>query len=185
MHPEGSQHDVVSDPVTDPPKGDYPMEAVVGTHKVEERGPVAFPPPLIYVSGLFAAFALEAVVPSPDVPRAVAVVLIVGVVAAVILLDARAAALFRKSRTGIAPWHPTTQLVTHGPYRISRNPMYLGMALAYTGLVVALGLLWGLALLPLVVVVMDRAVIRREEAYLEMKYGDDYLRYKNSVRRWL
>jgi protein-S-isoprenylcysteine O-methyltransferase Ste14 len=184
MHPEGGENHVVSDPMTESERG-YPTQATPGARDAEERGPVGFPPPLIYLSGLFAAFALEAVVPSPDVPRAIAVALIVGVVVAVIVLDARAAVLFRKSRTGIAPWHPTRQLVTHGPYRISRNPMYLGMAMAYTGLVVAFGLLWGLALLPLVVVVMDRAVIRREEAYLEMKYGDDYLRYKNSVRRWL
>lgn len=150
-----------------------------------ERGPVSFPPPLVYVMGLLAALGLEAVAPTPHVPRGISVASVLVAVLAVALLDGRAAALFRKHRTGIAPWHPATTLVTDGPYRFSRNPMYLGMALAYAALAITFGVLWGVGLLPLVVLVIDRAVIRREETYLEQKYGDEYRRYKQMVRRWL
>ena len=156
----------------------------MSTHAPRERGPVGFPPPVVYVSGLLAALALESVAPTPNLPGAVRVGLILAAVAAMVLLDGRAIVIFRRKRTGIAPWHPTTHLVTDGPYRISRNPMYLGMTVTYTALVLTFGWLWGLAMLPLALLVIDRLVIRREEAYLEDKYGEEYRRYRGSVRRW-
>jgi protein-S-isoprenylcysteine O-methyltransferase Ste14 len=93
--------------------------------------------------------------------------------------------VFRKYQTGIAPWDPATALVTEGPYRRTRNPMYLGMAALYGGIALGFGLLWALALLPVVILLIDRVVIRREEAYLETKYGDAYRDYRNRVRRWI
>ncbi len=63
--------------------------------------------------------------------------------------------------------------------------MYLGMALLYLGLALAFGLLWAVALLPIVVAVIDRGVIAREESYLEAKYGAAYNDYRGRVRRWI
>jgi len=80
---------------------------------------------------------------------------------------------------------PTTALVTTGPFRFSRNPLYVSLTLGYIGIAVAAQSLWALALLIVVLVVMQKGVISREERYLERKFGADYLRYKERVRRWI
>jgi protein-S-isoprenylcysteine O-methyltransferase Ste14 len=91
---------------------------------------------------------------------------------------------FQWKGTAVEPWKPTTAIVTTGPYRITRNPAYVGMALAYAGIAVMSDALWVLAPLPLVLLVIDRGVIAREERYLERKFGQEYLDYKDRVRRW-
>jgi protein-S-isoprenylcysteine O-methyltransferase Ste14 len=83
------------------------------------------------------------------------------------------------------PYQPTTALVTGGPYRITRNPMYVGFTAWYIGLAIALNMLWPLLLLPLALVLMTMGVIVREEAYLTAKFGEDYRAYRARVRRWL
>lgn len=80
---------------------------------------------------------------------------------------------------------PTAVLVTSGPYAHSRNPMYIALSLLYVGIGVILNAGWVLAALPAVVVVMHFGVVRREEAYLERRFGDEYLAYRARVRRWL
>jgi protein-S-isoprenylcysteine O-methyltransferase Ste14 len=80
---------------------------------------------------------------------------------------------------------PDTALVTSGPYRFTRNPMYLGMAFLYVGFAFAFGVIWALAFLPAVIVVVDRFVIAREEPYLERNFGQAYRDYKARVRRWV
>ncbi len=92
---------------------------------------------------------------------------------------------FRRAGTSMVPMNPTTALVTSGPYRLTRNPMYLGMAFLYVAFAFALGVIWALAFLPAVVVIVDRFVIAREEPYLERKFGQAYRDYKVRVRRWL
>ena len=100
-------------------------------------------------------------------------------------LDSRAMVFFRRSENNPTPWTPINELVTGGPYRLTRNPMYVGMAFLYAGLAFALGALWALVLLPLVLVVIDRYVIAREERYMERRFGPEYLDYKRRVRRWI
>jgi protein-S-isoprenylcysteine O-methyltransferase Ste14 len=92
---------------------------------------------------------------------------------------------FRRAGTHINPGEPATTLVTTGPYRLSRNPGYLGMAFAYSGIAVLSGALWALALLLPTLFLIDRGVIRREERYLERTFGDEYLRYRSRTRRWI
>ena len=92
---------------------------------------------------------------------------------------------FRRARTSINPTVPTTALVKHGPYRISRNPMYLSFVLLYLALAIGFQSFWALLLLPLAFWAVEFRVIRIEERYLERKFGEDYLRYKEKVRRWL
>lgn len=96
-----------------------------------------------------------------------------------------AAGLFRQLGTNVPPSQPTTLIATTGPYRWTRNPMYLGMALVYAGLAIGFDGPIALALLPLVLIAIQTQVIAREERYLEAKFGDDYRRYKAGVRRWL
>jgi len=90
-------------------------------------------------------------------------------------------------RSGEHPDHgkPTKTLVTSGPFSFSRNPLYISLTLAYIGLSLVLNSYWPLPLLPLVLVIMNYRVIRREEAYLEELFGPDYRDYKAKVRRWL
>ena len=73
----------------------------------------------------------------------------------------------------------------HGPYRLTRNPAYLGMALVYIGIALLADALWVLVPLPVVLLIIDRMVIAREERYLERKFGQEYLDYKGRVRRWV
>ena len=90
-------------------------------------------------------------------------------------------------RAGTSPLldRPTTTLVTSGPYRFSRNPIYIGYTLLYLGISFWANSLWPVVLLPFVLWVMNRAVIAREEAYLQGRFGDAYSSYCQQVRRWL
>ncbi|MFL5115575.1 MAG: methyltransferase family protein [Microvirga sp.] len=80
---------------------------------------------------------------------------------------------------------PTTTLVESGPYRFTRNPIYLGMFLGLIGLAVAFDSLWLLTMLVPFALVIRYGVVAREEAYLERKFGDPYRGYRSRVRRWL
>jgi len=92
---------------------------------------------------------------------------------------------FRRRRTTILPYRPTTAIVDSWPYSFTRNPMYLAMALVYIGIALFFNSLWPFLLLPLVLLVMHRGVIEREERYLEQKFGSDYVDYRSRVPRWL
>jgi protein-S-isoprenylcysteine O-methyltransferase Ste14 len=165
-------------PTPEPTPAEAPAEA-------PDTAGVVAPPPLIYLAGLAIGFALEALLPGTSLPGAIrwagGGVL---VVAGIALLASFNTAFTRKG-TAVEPWKPTTAIVTTGPYRITRNPAYLGMALVYIGIALLAGALWVLVPLPFVLVVIDRAVIAREERYLERKFGREYMDYKAGVRRWI
>lgn len=146
---------------------------------------VRVPPPLIYVAGLGLGLGIEQVVGTPSLPRPAAIAAGVAGAVAAVLLDGGAMRRFLRHRTALEPWKPATTLVTSGPYRFTRNPMYLGMACLYAGLSLGFGLLWSLALLPVVALTVDRMVIAREERYLLRQFGDSYALYLRQVRRWL
>jgi len=80
---------------------------------------------------------------------------------------------------------PTTTIVNTGPYRFTRNPIYLGMVLGLIGLAIALNSLWLLLMLVPFALVIRYGVVTREEVYLERKFGDVYRGYRSRVRRWL
>ena len=151
----------------------------------KERGPVSFPPPLVFLAGLGLGWVAERFEETPNLPAPWWWLALGAGVVGFVALDSPAVATFLKKRTGVAPWTPATTLVTDGIYRITRNPMYLGMTLLYLGLALGLGWMWALALLPVVVAIIDRAVIRREEAYLQERFGPAYTDYRASVRRWI
>lgn len=92
---------------------------------------------------------------------------------------------FKAVGTRIPTWQPTTALATDGIYRLSRNPIYLGLTLAYAGIAVAAASFWPLLLLVPLLMVMRTGVIAREEAYLTRLFGDEYRAYTKRVRRWL
>lgn len=146
---------------------------------------VILPPPLIYLGAIVISFGLEALTSGPSLPGVVAVPIgVVMIVAGVGLMGALVSA-FGRARTPLDPYAPTESLVTDGPNRLSRNPLYLGATLTYAGIAIASNSL--IALLPLLValVLIDRGVIAREERYLERKFGARYTDYKHRVRRWI
>jgi protein-S-isoprenylcysteine O-methyltransferase Ste14 len=152
--------------------------------KPDTAGVVA-PPPLIFLAGLAVGFGLEALLPGASLPGAVRWVPGGVLVVAGLALLASFNTSFSRKGTAVEPWKPTTAIVTGGPYRLTRNPAYLGMALVYVGIALLAEALWVLAPLPVVLAVIDRGVIAREERYLERKFGREYLDYKGTVRRWI
>ena len=146
---------------------------------------VIAPPPLIFLAGLAVGFGLQALLPETSLPGALRWV--VGgalLLAGLVLLFSFERAFHRKA-TAANPWRPTTAIATDGPYRLTRNPAYVGMGLVYIAIAVLAEALWVLLPLPLVLLVIDRGVIAREERYLKRKFGQEYLDYKARVRRWL
>jgi protein-S-isoprenylcysteine O-methyltransferase Ste14 len=91
----------------------------------------------------------------------------------------------KRAGTNVDPREPTTTIVTGGPYRFTRNPLYLSMTLVYAGITALANALPAALLLPAVLAFMRRGVIEREERYLERKFGDEYMDYKARVRRWI
>jgi protein-S-isoprenylcysteine O-methyltransferase Ste14 len=92
---------------------------------------------------------------------------------------------FRRAGTPVDPYTPSEAIATDGPYRLTRNPAYLGMALTYAGIALVANAPWVLVPLPAAIAVVDRGVIAPEERYLERKFGPTYLDYKRRVRRWI
>ncbi len=145
---------------------------------------VVAPPPLIYAVPLAAGLVLQRFVPRTALPDPWARVL----GPALVLLGffgLPAIVAFRRVGTPPQPWRPSTTLVTSGPYQLSRNPMYVGFTLLYAGITIWVNTVWPLLALPVILVIMQRGVILREEAYLDRRFGEDYRAYRTRVRRWL
>ncbi len=146
---------------------------------------VAVPPPLVYALGFGLGYGLDRLKPVPLGLGGVRTLLGWALAGAGVALAASAIALFRRAGTSPVPIQPTTALVVQGPYRFTRNPMYVGLAALYAGVTLLVNSLWPLLLLPVVLVVIRWRVIAREEAYLARKFGDVYRTYTTRVRRWL
>jgi protein-S-isoprenylcysteine O-methyltransferase Ste14 len=91
---------------------------------------------------------------------------------------------FKRAQTCIEPWRATSSIITNGPYRFSRNPIYLGFAIAGSGIALAFNTYWMLLSVLAFVLIANKLVIEREEKYLERKFGDPYLNYQQQTRRW-
>ena len=92
---------------------------------------------------------------------------------------------FRKARTTTVPGDISSRFVTWGPYRFSRNPMYVGLVVAYVGEALILRQIYPVLLLPLVVAYVNWVVIPVEEGKLKEVFGEEYLGYQAKTRRWL
>jgi protein-S-isoprenylcysteine O-methyltransferase Ste14 len=149
---------------------------------------VAVRPPLLFLSGLLVGWLLEFALPLGPVigftgtPRWIVGLVLVALAFAFFIPAARG---FSGAGTSIPTDRPTTALVTSGPYRWTRNPIYLALMLLYLGIAVLGGLWWAVPLLIPILLVLHFGVVLREEAYLERKFGDAYRAYRTEVRRYL
>jgi len=147
---------------------------------------VAFIPPLYWGLGfllsLVPAALLPVTLPLPAWARITVGLALTGYAAFFLLGALRE---LHAARTPVNPFQPTSAIVTTGPYRYSRNPIYLGNTLLYLALTLVTGSLWPVLYLPIILLLLQRGVIEREEIYLARLFGSTYLDYKARVRRWL
>ena len=157
------------------------------TGKSPDHAGVRVPPPLIFlglvligplVDRLFGIAPLHIAQPV----RSILVILLVVTGLAIVLAAIRN---FARAGTRVEPWAPSSAIVSNGIYRFTRNPMYIGMALVMLGLALVIGSPASLVMVAVGLIIVDLFVIRREEAYLEAKFGEDYRAYRTRVRRWL
>src|SRR5262249_48593586 len=143
-------------------------------------------PPVAWMLALIAGVAADWLYPLRFVPASVPGAWVGGAIFVLAFaLAIWAVVTIRKARTQVETYKPTTTILADGPYRFTRNPIYLAMVLGLIGLAIAFDSLWILVTLALFYLVIRYGVVAREEAYLERKFGEVYLGYKSRVRRWL
>lgn len=146
---------------------------------------VKFPPPAIFAGLILIGAALQSRWPVRlGIPESLEIVgyllVLVGVAIAIVV-----SGYFKRAGTAIEPWKPTTAIVTTGIYAWSRNPIYAGFCLINIGIGVANNNFWiFISFIPAALLLYHVAIVK-EEAYLEKKFGDEYLAYKKKVRRWI
>jgi protein-S-isoprenylcysteine O-methyltransferase Ste14 len=146
---------------------------------------VIAPPPLIYAGALAVGLLANRLYSIPFLPRGLPRALGWPLILCGLGIGTLGFREMKRAGTNVDPREPTTSIVTEGPYRFTRNPLYLSMTLIYGGITALANALPSFLLLPAVLAVMRRGVIEREERYLERKFGDEYLDYKARVRRWI
>lgn len=151
----------------------------------EDTAGVIAPPPLIFLSGLFAGGAADYFYPLPILFRPLSMIIGLPLLAIGLVIIVSSVVRFKRANTNPEPWKPTTAIVANGIYRYTRNPMYVGMTLIYLGVTFAINSIWFLPFLIVVLMAIHYGVILREEAYLERKFGEEYSNYKTQVRRWI
>jgi protein-S-isoprenylcysteine O-methyltransferase Ste14 len=164
-------------------KDKSPMPSILPPEKDRPGVPIA--PPLLFVFPILVALALEWLFRTSFVQGELRWIAGPLLVAAGLALNIAGFVTQRRAGTDPIPFNPSTRIVAHGPYRFTRNPMYVGFALMTLGIAILVDSVWTLLAVPIGLVLTDRMVITREERYLERKFGEEYLSYKRRVRRWI
>ena len=154
----------------------------------EDYADVAIKPPLLFLGALALGCLLSLVIPvGPRLasPNGSAVAVGLTFVALGFALAAFSARAFHRAGTEIVPGRPANALVTTGPYKITRNPIYIGLVLVYFGLALVMTSIWVLLLLIPVLMILQQGVVLPEEAYLKRHFGAAYRKYQAHVPRWL
>lgn len=142
-------------------------------------------PPYLYAGALAAGAALDWLIPLPIVTARAGFAPGVTLIVVALALAAWCFGLFRRAGTNVPTNKPATAIVTEGPYRFSRNPIYVALTTLSAGVALWANSWWMLGLLIPTFVIMNIGVIEREERYLAAKFGDEYMAFKARVRRWL
>jgi protein-S-isoprenylcysteine O-methyltransferase Ste14 len=149
---------------------------------------VVVKPPILFAGAVLLGCLLSWIVPlGPGLGSANTRALAVGGSLALVGFALMALSLreFRRAGTSVIPGEPSTVLLESGPYRFTRNPIYIGFVIFYFGLAIMLTSAWMLVLLIPVLIILQRGVVEREEAYLQAKFGAAYRKYQARVPRWL
>jgi protein-S-isoprenylcysteine O-methyltransferase Ste14 len=157
--------------------------------QTDDRGPSAANlgparPPVIYLTAIVVGLASHFIWPITFAPKSARPCGVLIVVLAAILFI-WSIKTFQSARTPVPGNQPTTAVVTVGPYRFSRNPIYLAFSAFQVGIAMGVDSAWLLVTLLPAIALMSFVVIPREERYLDGRFGEEYARYKASVRRWL
>src|SRR5918995_2584466 len=155
-----------------------------GRGNTDNPGVVA-PPPFIYAGALAAGLVATRRFRLPFLPRRLGRTLGPLMIVCGFVIGLLGFREVHRAGSNVDPYKPVTAIVTGGPYRFTRNPMYLGFVLQYVGISALFNALLPILLLPALQQLMRRGVIEREERYLERKFGEEYLQYKGRVRRWI
>lgn len=150
----------------------------------DNPGVIAFPP-LLFSSILVAGLVLHWFLPLRPLPGIVARPLGALLFIAGMLLASWGRKAMTAAGTNVHPGEPTLAIVTNGPFAHTRNPLYIAIIAVYLGAALLVNALWPVLLLVPLVVVTHLGIVRREERYLEAKFGDGYRAYYARVRRWL
>jgi protein-S-isoprenylcysteine O-methyltransferase Ste14 len=143
------------------------------------------PPPLLYLAAVIAAVVLHWYWPIALMEPVAATWLALSVVLVGLAVNVWGAFTMRRVRTAINPYQPTSHIVDTGPFRWTRNPLYLGMDLLFVGISLWLNSLWCAPVFVVLLLVMHYGVILREERYLEGRFDEAYRRYCARVRRYI
>ena len=146
---------------------------------------VRVPPPVLYAVAILLGWLLDRGWPLPVGGGWSRVVMAWLLIAAWALLTVSSVGLFWRRHTSMLPIRPATALVLAGPYRFTRNPMYVGMALLSVACGLLLNTWWPMLLTVPALIAVQRFVIVREEAYLRRRFGAEYEEYTRRVRRWM
>jgi protein-S-isoprenylcysteine O-methyltransferase Ste14 len=146
---------------------------------------VAVPPPIIFATGFTAAFIIERLLPLRLFTAYPFKLASWFFAFASMLIAISAVAMMLREHTNIHPHRAADHLVSGGPFRFSRNPLYLAQVLLTIGAALYLDIGWAILALVPVVIIIQSYVIRREERHLEAKFGEAYLKYKKGTRRWI
>lgn len=148
---------------------------------------VYIPPPIIYAIIFIAAIFIQKRMPINDSFFHKQLTKIGGMLLFIIALFflLRSLKQFFQSKNTIVTILPANSLQTNGIYAVTRNPMYVGLAIVYLGLSCFLGNWWNIVLFPLLLIVVQEYIIKREEKYLHRRFGQEFQDYKDQVRRWL
>jgi protein-S-isoprenylcysteine O-methyltransferase Ste14 len=158
---------------------------MTGNQDNQDNPGMNVPPPLIYVLPLILGLLLDRRAHLPFLRRSAARSLGWPLIGGGVVLSRWFLQTMRQADAPIRTDKPVPRLTTEGPFRYTRNPGYLSLTMLYLGIAVLRNALWAILLLPLVLIVIQREVIGREERYLERTFGEEYLAYKARVPRWV
>lgn len=146
---------------------------------------VKFPPPLIFLLAILIGLGIQRFAPIAVLPPALATPIGLCFVLFALALAMLGFRELGRHKTTVRPDEPSSAIVKTGPYRFTRNPLYLALSALQLGIGFWTNNLWVVLMYALVWILMTTQVIAREEAYLERAFGEDYSSYKASVRRWI
>lgn len=146
---------------------------------------VKIPPPFGVLLSIAVSATLSVIAPAPFLGMPCNFVVGLALCAAGVFLMLNCIRLFRKNRTDVKPWKPTSTIVLSGPYRYSRNPIYLAFLIFSLGVICLFDNAWALLYLPAFFLFLHYYVVLKEERYLKGKFGSDYEHLLRSTRRWI